>query len=244
MAWQISLILASPNRPSRWTRTATETLSMESRLTTDRRGTGSSSGSRRTSLARPRTVVVHGATSARRCRGITAFRDRTTTGRRPISAISHHQTSPRAGTSLKKPRPLGAMMRGRPTHLVHRRGGRHRRCNWHQPRRIGDEPARLGELHQQGLRRWSPIGVGERSPGAPHRPWCSIVCDSCYKYATSGGRGAVMQVQGNVVIRVEPTNRLTDQAVTGPALRCVDEGQTSQAHVGWRSSGLKAHRAS
>ena len=41
-----------------------------SRLTAVRLGTGSSGGSRTTSLARPRTIVVHGATRARRSRGI------------------------------------------------------------------------------------------------------------------------------------------------------------------------------
>ncbi len=38
---QISRIRVSANRPSRSTRTATETLSTESRLTAERRGTGS-----------------------------------------------------------------------------------------------------------------------------------------------------------------------------------------------------------
>jgi len=55
-------------------------------LEAERVGTGSSPGSRTTSLARPRIVVVQGATNARRSRGIAASRDRTTTGRRPISA--------------------------------------------------------------------------------------------------------------------------------------------------------------
>ena len=51
-------------------------------------------------------VVVQGATSARRSRGIAASRDRTTTGRRPISANSHHHTSPRAGSALTRRRLL------------------------------------------------------------------------------------------------------------------------------------------
>ncbi len=96
-AAQISFIRVSRNRPNRLTRMATETLSTESRFTAERRGRGSSGGSSTTSLSSPRIVVVHGATSARRCRGITASRDRTTTGRRPISTISHHHTSPRGG---------------------------------------------------------------------------------------------------------------------------------------------------
>lgn len=41
---------------------------------------GSSSGCSTTSLGRPRMVVVHGATSARRSRGMATSRDSTTTG--------------------------------------------------------------------------------------------------------------------------------------------------------------------
>jgi hypothetical protein len=99
-AAQISRMRVSRTRPSLLTRIVSETLSTESRFTADRRGTGSSPGSSTTSLTRPRIVVVHGAMSARRCRGMTASRESTTTGRRPISAISHHQISPRAGNSL------------------------------------------------------------------------------------------------------------------------------------------------
>lgn len=50
----------SANWPIRSMSTATNTLSTESRLTAERQGTGSSPGSRTTSLARPRTVVVQG----------------------------------------------------------------------------------------------------------------------------------------------------------------------------------------
>jgi hypothetical protein len=96
-AAQISRMRTSPSRPIRSTRTATATLSTESRLTAERLGTGSSPGSSSTSLGNPRTVVVHGATSARLKRGMAASRERTTTGRRPMSANSHHHTSPRAG---------------------------------------------------------------------------------------------------------------------------------------------------
>ena len=99
-AVQMARIRVSASRPSRSTNTPTETLSTESRFTAERRGIGSDPGSRTTSLASPRMVVVHGATSARLSRGIAASRESTTTGRRPISAISHHQTSPRAGSAL------------------------------------------------------------------------------------------------------------------------------------------------
>ncbi len=99
-AVQMARIRVSASRPSRVTNAPTETLSTASRFTAERRGIGSEPGSRTTSLASPRMVVVHGATSARLSRGIAASRESTTTGRRPISAISHHQTSPRAGSAL------------------------------------------------------------------------------------------------------------------------------------------------
>jgi hypothetical protein len=83
-AAQICRMRWSLSRPMRSTSTPTETLSTESRLTALRRGIGSSPGSRTTSLARPRIVVVHGATSARPSRGIAASRDSTMTGRRAI----------------------------------------------------------------------------------------------------------------------------------------------------------------
>ena len=99
-ATQTSRIRSSLSRPRRSTRTATETLSTESRLIEDRRGTGSSAGSTTTSLARPRIVVVQGAMSVRLSRGMAASRESTTTGRRPTSGSSHHHTSPRAGRGL------------------------------------------------------------------------------------------------------------------------------------------------
>ncbi len=140
-AAQMSRRRASASRPSLWTRMAIETLSIESRFTAERSGTGSSPGSSTTSLASPRMVVVHGATSARRCRGMTASRDSTTTGRRPISAISHHHTSPRAGTAVTTlPRPVETLP-GPPTRLVHRAGARRRRRSSHPPRPNGSEPA-------------------------------------------------------------------------------------------------------
>lgn len=71
-AAQMARIWLSASRPSRPTNTATETLSTESRFTAERRGIGSASGSRTTSLASPRMVVVDGATSVRRSRGMAA----------------------------------------------------------------------------------------------------------------------------------------------------------------------------
>lgn len=75
-AEQIWRIRGPESLPSRSIRTAIETLSIESRLTVERLGTGSSPGSRPTSLARPRIVAVHGAVSARRARDLTPLRDR------------------------------------------------------------------------------------------------------------------------------------------------------------------------
>jgi len=152
-AAQTSRIRSSANRPRRWTSTATETLSTESRLTADRRGTGSSSGSRTTSLASPRIVVVHGATSARRSRGMAASRESTTTGRRPISAISHHHNSPRIGNALTRRRPLAERTPGRPTHQARRSGARRRRHSSRLPRPAGDERSTLPEPRRQALRR-------------------------------------------------------------------------------------------
>ncbi len=49
--------------------------------------------------------VVHGATRARRSREIATSCDKTTTGRRPMSAASHHHTSPWAGNWVTTIRP-------------------------------------------------------------------------------------------------------------------------------------------
>jgi hypothetical protein len=73
---------SSLNRPIRSVMDPSATLSTESRFTADGRGMGSSPGSSTTSLARPRILVVHGATRALRSLGMAASRDRTTTGRR------------------------------------------------------------------------------------------------------------------------------------------------------------------
>ena len=114
-AAQTSRMRASERRPSRSTSTAIATLSTESRLIADLRGMGSSPGSRSTSLGNPRTVVVQGATSDLPSRGIATSRESTTTGRRPMSASSHHQISPRAGTEFTKPLRLLERMPGLPT---------------------------------------------------------------------------------------------------------------------------------
>ncbi len=147
-AAQTSRMRDSASWPIRLTRTTTETLSTESKLTAERRGIGSSPGSRTTSLASPRIVVVHGATSARRSRGIAASRDSTTTGRRPISANSHHHTSPRAGRPITRQLPLVETRPGRPTHPARWPGARRRPCSSRRPRRRGNERAARRELRQ------------------------------------------------------------------------------------------------
>jgi len=155
-AAQIARIRVSARRPSRLTNTATETLSTESKFTAERRGIGSEPGSRITSLASPRMVVVQGATSVRRSRGIAASRESTTTGRRPISAISHHHTSPRAGSALTSLQPPAATTLGRPTRRAHQQGACRRPHSSRPPRPIDDEQVMPQEPHRSGLRQSSP----------------------------------------------------------------------------------------
>lgn len=175
----------SASRPRRSTSTATDTLSTESRLTADRRGIGSSRGSRTTSLARPRRVVVQGATSALRSRGIAASRDKTTTGRLPASASSHHQTSPRAGSVITKPLRPAETRRDRPTRPARRAGVRRRPRNLRRLRRSGDASVALQGLRRRARRRWCRGAVPERCGAAADRRSCSTVCESCHKYATT-----------------------------------------------------------
>lgn len=92
--WRIRRSLSQPNLVTshawltKWT---------ESRLTADGIVTGSSPGSSTTSLANPRMVLVHGATIAVVKRSKAESRERTTTGRWPMSGDSHHHTSPQRG---------------------------------------------------------------------------------------------------------------------------------------------------
>ena len=171
-ATQTCSIRRSLRRPSRSTRTPVDTLSTESRLTADRRGTGSSPGSSTTSLGRSRMIVVHGPISVRRSRGIAASRERTTTGRRPMSGSSHHQSSPRAGTGVTTSQLRHGTKRGLPTHLVHRVGGRRR---WRTPSR--SLPPGWPERVRREQRRTTPSrshplgGLGLRRVGR-HRQWC------------------------------------------------------------------------
>ena len=174
---------SSANRPTLSTRMATDTLSKESRFTAQRRGTGSCPGSRTTSLASLRMVVVHGATIARRSRGIAASRDSTTTGRRPISDNSHHHTSPRIGSGVTMRLPPSATSRDRPTHRVDQRDFRHKRHSWRRSRAPDSGRGELGGRHPPARHRsfrsadFAPLLATRR------RLSYSAVCGPCHKYA-------------------------------------------------------------
>ena len=163
-ASQSCRILTSARRPIRSVRTPRATLSIESTLTTQCRGTGSSPGSRTTSLGKPRMVVVHGAMTARRSRGMAASRDSTTTGLRPMSGSSHHQTSPRAGDELMTRPTQPGTMRDHPTRRLRQGGGCRRRHTLRRPPRHGVEQGTLPRRHRPVL---SP--VHPPSPRAPAR---------------------------------------------------------------------------
>ena len=147
-----SRIRASLSRPRRSTSTATETLSTESRLIAHRRGIGSSSGCKTTSLSRSRIVVVHGAMRARRSLGMAASRDRTTTGRRPMSGSSHHHTSPRDGRAVTTQRQSHEMKPDHPIRRVRRVDAVRRRCRWRRSQWPGAEPRVPGALRPEARR--------------------------------------------------------------------------------------------
>lgn len=169
-AAQISRMRVSAKRPIRSTSTATATLSTESRLTAERLGTGSSPGSRTTSLGSPRTVVVHGATNARRSLGIATSGDKTTTGRRPTSGSSHHHTSPRPGSELTTLRRLAETTQDPPTRPARRLRARRRRCSSRRPRRGGDGSTPAGGVatrSSSSTAATSTLSVGSRTKPAP-----------------------------------------------------------------------------
>lgn len=172
-AAQTCSIRRSLRRPSRSTRTPVDTLSTESRLMADRRGIGSSPGSSTTSLGRSRMVVVHGPISVRRNRGIAASRERTTTGRRPMSESSHHQTSPRAGTGVTMQQLRHGTTRGLPTHPLRQAGGRRtRRCTPSRSLPPGWLERVRRERRRTTLRRSHPLDeLGLRRAGRRRR-WC------------------------------------------------------------------------
>jgi hypothetical protein len=148
-----SLIRSSLSRPRRSTSTATETLSTESRFIAHRRGTGSSPGSSTTSLRRLRIVVVHGAMRTRRSLGMATSRDRTTTGRRPMSGSSHHHTSPRDGRGVTTQRQSHEMKPNHPTRRVRRVDVARRRCRQCRSQWLYAVPPVPGALRLEARRR-------------------------------------------------------------------------------------------
>ena len=154
---------SSPNLPTRSVSVPTETLSTESRLTADRSGIGSSPGSSRTSLARPRIVVVHGAISALRSLGMAASRERTTTGRRETSGSSHHQTSPLAGRSFTTKPPPRETMPGLPIRPTHRVDDCRIRRTQRQFPPLDAWPPERRALHPEGLHHSDPTSIASHS---------------------------------------------------------------------------------
>lgn len=152
-ARQISRMRKPLRRPNRSVRNPTDTHSTESRFTAERRGIGSSPGSTTTSLASSLILVVQGATSARRSRGIAESRESTTTGRRDTPGSSHHQTSPLAGSSVTTPLRLRETTLGRPIRPLRRLDARHTPHTSHRFRMRGDGPRGLRGPHREGPRR-------------------------------------------------------------------------------------------
>jgi len=172
-ARQISRIRMPLSAPIRSTSTVGDTDSIESMFTAHRRPIGSSPGSRTTSLGKPRIVVVHGAMSARCSRGMAASRDRTTTGRRPISGGSHHHSSPRSGRELTWPKPHFGTKRDRPSRLRRQldelRTQLHRR---HRFRQTGSCQGALSVPHRRVRHQWFRHGVGEHHRGGSGQRSC------------------------------------------------------------------------
>ena len=184
-AAQTCRIRSSASRPTLSTRTANDTLSRESRFTAHRRETGFSPGSRMTSLASPRMVVVHGATTVRRNRGMAASRDNTTTGLRPISGNSHHHTSPRFGSGVMMRWPPSATSRDRPTRRVDQPGVGHMRRSRRQSRLSDSAQSGRAARHPPWRHRSLRGEDCALLQASRHPPWCSAVCDSCHYYATN-----------------------------------------------------------
>jgi hypothetical protein len=185
-ASQISSIRLSLSRPIRLISTPADTLSTESRFTAVLRLTGSLPGSRTTSLASPRIVVVHGATRARRSRGIATSRESTTTGRRPISGGSHHHNSPRIGrlglAALTWLRPLLETISGLPTHRPRRVDARRTRDSYRRSPSLDCEQVGQQALHRTKQHRCAAGWLTELRVGDPGRQLyllAILTCDKC-----------------------------------------------------------------
>lgn len=185
----MSRIRVSARRPRRSVRVATGTLSTESRLTTQRFGTGSSSGSSCTSLGSDRIVVVQGAIRLRRRRGMAASRESTATGRRPAPGSSHHQISPRAGSSLTSYWTPAGTRQGCPSRpagpVVADRMRRMKR----RSRRRDVGPAVRPKPGRPSRRRWSRRGCAGRRPTDVHRRSCLCVCEPYHDHGMTMAPG-------------------------------------------------------
>ena len=126
-------------------------------------------------------VVVQGAITARRSRGIAASRERTTTDRRPISGGSHHQSSPRSGRVLMwRRRPIGTTG-DRPTRRVHRWGGRRMRCSRRRLRLHGSERGALQGRRRKGLRRCAAGSPSWPGTTGSRQRLCSLAIEPSHK---------------------------------------------------------------
>ena len=180
----ISRMRAALSVPSRSTRTAIDTLSTESRFTAVRSGTGSSPGSKMTSLGKPRMVVVQGAINVRPNRGIAASRDSTTTGRRPMSGSSHHHSSPRRGRLVMWQLRRSGTRPGRPSRHARRWDALHMRRTKHRAQRRGGSRAGHEVPHRAELHRLHRFGGDELRSTSTRRLWCSLASVPCHDYAT------------------------------------------------------------
>ena len=179
-----SSIRSPLSTPSRSTRTPTETLSTVSRLTAVVRVTGSSPGSRITSLGSVLIVVVHGAASVRPNRGIAASLESTTTGRRPISGSSHHHSSPRRGERLTSPRPHPETTPDLPIRQAGREADRRRPHRRRRSHRHDAEPTEPEAPHREQPHLSRPLGSAEPRKACPHQPSYSPVLVPWHNYAT------------------------------------------------------------
>ena len=165
----------SLRRPIRSISTPRDTLSIESRLTAERCRTGSSPGSRTTSLANPRIVVVHGAIRERLRRSMAMFLERMTTGRLPMSGGSHHHSSPRAGRGVTWLLLRCGTTQGRPTRPVRPGDGRRSTAgSHHRCLRRGCERAAPLALHRTAMRLCALDSPHGPAKGALRRRSCSL----------------------------------------------------------------------
>ena len=192
MRWSLS-------RPIRSISTPRDTLSIESRLTAERCRTGSSPGSRTTSLANPRIVVVHGAIRERLRRSIAMSLERMTTGRLPISGGSHHHSSPRAGRIVTSPRHGRGTTQGRPTRPVRQGDGPcSPTCSHHRSPQHGCERVARLAPHRTATRRCALDSPRVPAIGGFRRRLCSLANVAWHDYGIEmPHRGGVVGQRGH-----------------------------------------------